>query len=266
MKRSHKTLVFVVLLVVLAAAAIVLATGAADLPIRDWLEFGVSWIETHRTLSWAVFLVAYVAVTVLLVPATFPTLAAGFLFGMPFGLVLVSAGSLLSASSAFLVGRFFARDWVKRRIERLAWFNALDIATRTDGFTIVALSRLSPLFPFFLLNYAFSVTGVRFRDYVLATWIGLLPILVLYVYVGSVAQDLMALTGGQFDDSPFGLALLIGGLAATVLLVVVITRKATRVLGRHLQHEAAGDIDVDTAAGADAEEAAGHRRRPRIDS
>ena len=115
------------------------------------------------------------------------------------------------------------------------------------------LSRLSPFFPFFLLNYAFGVTAVRFRDYILATWIGLLPPLVLYVYFGSLAQDLLALTEGDFDRGPFGLVLAVGGLIATVLLVVVITRKASRVLGAHLERESENGIG---AAGAGAAEAA----------
>jgi len=248
---SHKPLAFVVLLAVLGAAVILVATGTAELPIRAWLESGIAWIEAHRTLSWAVFVLGFAATTVLLVPATFPTLVGGFVFGFPLGVVPASAGSLLGACGAFLVGRFLARDWVKQRIERLPKFDALDSAVRTDGLKIVFLSRLSPFFPFFLLNYAFGVTGVRFRDYVLATWIGLLPALALYVYFGSLAQDLLTLTEGEFDRGPYGLALAVGGLAATVLLVVVIGRMATRVLGAHLERDTPAGSETEPADGAD---------------
>lgn len=251
MTRSYKPVAFVVLLAVLGATVVIVATGAAELPIRDWLAWGIAWIEANRTLSWAVFVLAYAVANVLLIPATFPTLVGGFVFGFPLGVVPASAGSLLGAAGAFLVGRFLARDWVKRRIERLPRFDALDSAVRADGFKIVFLSRLSPFFPFFLLNYAFGVTAVRFRDYVLATWLGLLPALALLVYFGSLAQDLLALTEGEFDRGPYGLALALGGLAATVILVVVIGRMATRVLGAHLQRGNAAGNDTEPADDAD---------------
>lgn len=250
MKTSYKPLAFVVLLALLGAALIIVATGALELPIRGWLASGIAWTEANRALSWAVYVLAFAATTVLLVPATFPTLVGGFVFGFPLGVVPASAGSLLGACGAFLVARFLARDWVKRRIERLPRFDALDNAVRADGFKVVFLSRLSPFFPFFLLNYAFGVTGVQFRDYVLATWIGLLPALALYVYFGSLAQDLLTLTEGEFDRGPYGLALAIGGLAATVLLVVVIGRMATRVLGEHLEGGSAAGSATEPADGA----------------
>ena len=232
MNSSYRALVFIVLLAVLGVAVV-------SLPVRDWLGAGVVWIEAHRGLSWAVYVGAYILATVLLFPGSLITLAAGFVFGLPLGVALVSVGSVLGASSAFLIGRFFVRGWVQRRIERLPRFSALDSAVGEQGFTIVLLARLSPLFPFNLLNYGLGVTSVRFRDYFFASWIGMLPGTVLYVYFGTVAQDLAALGGGDFDSGWFGLTLLAAGLAATVLLVVLITRKATRTLGQHLERQTA---------------------------
>src|SRR5690606_8718943 len=141
-------------------------------------------------LSWLAFIATYIVAAVLVVPGSVLTLGAGFVFGLPLGIVLVSVGSVLGAAAAFLVGRFFARDWVADRVARLPRFRALDSATRHDGFVIVCLARLSPLFPFNLLNYGLGLTGVRFRDYFFATWIGMLPATTLYVYVGTLAKDL----------------------------------------------------------------------------
>ena len=231
MKSSYKPLVFIVLLLVLGVAA-------AFVPLLDWLDAGVTWIAANRGLSWAVYVCVYILATVLLVPGSLITLVAGFVFGLPLGVVLVSAGSVLGASSAFLIGRFFVRGWAERRIERLPRFSALDSAVGEQGFTIVLLARLSPLFPFNLLNYGLGVSSVSFRDYFLASWIGMLPATVLYVYFGTVAQDLAALGAGEFDGGWLGFALLVGGLAATLLLVVLITRRATRALGAHLKREA----------------------------
>jgi uncharacterized membrane protein YdjX (TVP38/TMEM64 family) len=237
MKRHWKALILLVLLAALSAAAI-------WLPVRETLLGGVAWIQTQGSLAWLTYVLAYIVATVLLMPGSILTLAAGFVFGLPLGVALVSAGSVLGASCAFLVGRFLARDWVSHRIAHLPRFKALDSASRHDGFAIVLLARLSPLFPFNLLNYGLGITGVHFKHYVLASWIGMLPGTVLYVYVGTLASDLTELTA-QGLNGGWGRALLVAGFIATLILTVLITRKATRALKTHLSVEpeppAAGD-------------------------
>jgi uncharacterized membrane protein YdjX (TVP38/TMEM64 family) len=176
-----------------------------------------------------------VVATVLALPGSVLTLAAGFVFGLPLGVALTSVASVSGATCAFLVGRYLARGWVEQRIASSHKFAALDAATRHEGFVIVFLARLSPAFPFNLLNYGLALTAVRLRDYFLASWIGMLPGTVLYVYLGAAAGDLSQLQNGDVDSGPAGRLLLIGGLIATVLLTAIITRKATQTLGRHLQ-------------------------------
>jgi uncharacterized membrane protein YdjX (TVP38/TMEM64 family) len=232
MIRRYKPLLLIGLLAVMLSAA-------ALLPLGDWLTAGVAWIEAHRALAWAAYVSAYVVATVLVIPGSILTLAAGFIFGLPLGVALVSAGSVLGASCAFLMGRFLARDWIAQRIAGMPRFNALDQATRHEGFLIVLLARLSPLFPFNLLNYALGLTGVRFRDYFLASWIGMLPATVLYVYIGSAAMDLAQLSSGELQGGMTGRALFVAGLVATLVLTVLITRKATSTLAQHLERELA---------------------------
>ena len=223
----------------LAVMVVGMLVAVVLLPVAEWLTLGITWVETHPTLAWIAYVATYIVATVLVIPASILTLAAGFVFGLPLGVVLVSIGSVLGASAAFLVGRFFARDWVAKRIASLPRFQALDRATRHDGFVIVFLTRLSPLFPFNLINYGLALTSVRFRDYFLASWIGMLPATILYVYIGSVAKDLTELTSGGVQGGVVGRVLLFVGLAATVLLTIIITRKATRTLARHLEREPA---------------------------
>ncbi|MEE8543825.1 MAG: TVP38/TMEM64 family protein [Gammaproteobacteria bacterium] len=223
----------------LAVMIVSMLVAVVLLPVTEWLTLGIAWIETHPTLAWIAYVATYIVATVLVIPASILTLAAGFVFGLPLGVVLVSIGSVLGASAAFLVGRFFARDWVAKRIAGLPRFRALDRATRHEGFVIVFLTRLSPLFPFNLINYGLALTSVRFRDYFLASWIGMLPVTILYVYIGSVAKDLTELTSGGVQGGVVGRVLLFVGLAATVLLTIVITRKATRTLAQHLEREPA---------------------------
>ena len=225
--------------IVLAVVVVILLVVWALLPVTEWLTLGITWIETHPTLACIAFVATYIVATVFVIPASILSLAAGFVFGLPLGVAMVSIGSVLGASAAFLVGRFFVREWVAKRIASLPRFQALDQATRHEGFVIVFLSRLSPLFPFNLMNYGLALTSVRFRDYFLASWIGMLPVTVLYVYIGSVAKDLTELTSGGVQGGMVGHVLLFVGLAATVLLTIIVTRKATRVLSRHLEREPA---------------------------
>jgi uncharacterized membrane protein YdjX (TVP38/TMEM64 family) len=229
MRRNLKALLFL-------AAAATLAVVASLAPLGDWLAGGIAWIQAHREMAWGVFILSYIAATVLVIPGSILTLAAGFVFGLPAGVALVSAGSVLGAAAAFLVGRFFARAWVKEKIAKLPRFRALDDATHSDGFIIVLLVRLSPLFPFNLVNYGLGLTAVSFRNYFFASWIGMLPGTILYVYIGSLAQNFAELTDGV-ETGLAGRALLIGGFAATLILTLLVTRRATRALNRRLDAE-----------------------------
>jgi uncharacterized membrane protein YdjX (TVP38/TMEM64 family) len=211
------------------------------LPVGSWLSVMATWVESHRTFAWIIYIAAYTAASILIIPGTILTLAAGFIFGIPTGIFLVSLGSLTGAASAFIVSRFLARDWVSQRIKSFPSFRVLDKATRHKGFIIVLLARLSPLFPFNLLNYAFGLTAVRFRDYVLASWIGMAPAIVLYVYVGSVAENFSQLTANGIGEGTERNALLITGLVTTLILTVLIARMATRALTQHLKSETARD-------------------------
>jgi uncharacterized membrane protein YdjX (TVP38/TMEM64 family) len=213
------------------------AAAAVGLPLHDWLAWTLAWAGQHPHGARALFVLVYVLAAVLLVPGSILTLGAGFLFGLPLGIALVSIGSVLGAAAAFQVGRVFARAWVAERITDLPRFRALDIATRYDGFMIVFLARLSPLFPYNLLNYGLSLTAVRFRDYFLATWLGMLPATVLFVYVGSLAKSLTALVSGDVDAGWATRILLVVGFVATVALTVLITRRATRTLQTRLGSE-----------------------------
>ncbi len=231
MKNPAKPLLLAVFIAVMLLAVLLF-------PVREWLTVALLWTDTHRYLAWVLFIALYVIAAVLVVPGSLLTLSAGFLFGVPVGVMLVSAGSLAGACAAFGVGRFFARDWVAGRVARWRRFEALDRAAGQEGFVIVLLSRLSPLFPYNLLNYAFGLTAVRFRDYLFASWIGMAPVIVLYVYIGSAAKSLTEATGGGFDTGLQGKLLFGAGLAATLVLTIFITRKATRMLAQHLEEPA----------------------------
>ena len=223
------------------AAAIAFALIA---PVGEWFLGLVAWIDANRAVAWPIYVASYIVATVLMLPGSILTLAAGFVFGLPIGVALVSLSSVVGACCAFLVGRHLARDWVASRIAGLPRFSALDRAAGKDGFLIVLLVRLSPIFPFNLTNYGLGLTSVRFRDYLLASWIGMLPGTVLYVYIGSLALDVTELAGdgtGNLAAQPW---LLAAGFVATLALTVVITARATAILRRQLDAEASAGSDA----------------------
>lgn len=210
------------------------AVAVIALPVRDWLTASLRWTANHREVAWLIYIGLYVVATVCLLPGLILTIAAGVLFGLGAGTALASAGSVLGAVAAFFVGRTLARDWVGRKIAAWPRFRALDSALATRGFWIVLLTRLSPLFPFNVLNYAYGVTGVRARDYIVASWIGMLPATVLYVYAGTLAASLTAVFAGNAQIGSARYVLLGVGLAATLAVTILVTRLASRALDREL--------------------------------
>ncbi len=215
----------------LAVIAIVLAARYFEAPAL--LSRALDAIARLGAWGPALFVVLYVAATVLFLPGAILTLGAGFVFGVPLGAVVCSISATLGATAAFLVGRYVARGWVAKKIEGDTRFRAVDEAVAREGWKIVGLMRLSPVFPFNLLNYAFGITRVSLRDFVLASWIGMMPGTIMYVYLGSIAGTLAG--AGRASRTPAEWAFYGVGLLATVGVTVYVTRVARRALARRAQ-------------------------------
>ena len=224
-KSTRKWLLYLGAAIVLIAAGIV---GFKYFHGQELLKQASDWVAQLGLWGPVIFIAIYVVATVLFIPGSVLTLGAGAVFGVGWGSVYVSIASTLGATAAFLVGRYLARDSIARKIEGNERFAAIDKAVAKEGWKIVGLTRLSPVFPFTLLNYAFGVTQVKLRDYVLASWIGMMPGTIMYVYVGSLAQ---AATGER--ERTTGEWVLYGvGLLATVVVTVFVTRLAKRALAK----------------------------------
>jgi len=180
------------------------------------------------------FIVIYIVACVLLVPGSVLTIGAGFVFGISIGISTVSIGSTLGAGAAFLLARTLLRDWAARKVAANPRFLALDEAVGRQGFKIVLLTRLSPILPFNLLNYAFGLTRVSLRDYMLASWIGMLPGAVLYIYIGSAMRGLTELASGERSWTVEEKVLFAFGLMATVAVSFGIARLARRTLSQQI--------------------------------
>jgi uncharacterized membrane protein YdjX (TVP38/TMEM64 family) len=223
--------------VVALGALLILGRSAGDaIP-----EF-TAWVDGLGAWGPAVFMLAYAASVVAFVPASLLTLAAGAIFGIASGTLYTFAAATVGAALAFLVSRHLARGAIERKLADNQKFRSIDRAIGEQGRKIVFLLRLSPIFPFSLLNYALGLTRVDFADYVVAS-VGMLPATLLYVYWGKVAGDVAALAGGvELDRGPTDYAVWILGLAATIVATAMVTRIARRALA-----EATGDPSADAA-------------------
>lgn len=220
-----------------ACVVAVLLLGAKYFGIQSRLVQLLDWLRRLGTWGAVLFILIYVVACVLFVPGSLLTLGGGFVFGLKLGLVCVSVGATLGATCAFLVGRHFARAWVAAKVAGNGKFKAIDDAVAREGWKIVLLTRLSPVFPFNLMNYAFGLTRISLRDYFIASWIGMMPGAVMYVYLGSLANSLAALGSGRRERTPAEWALYGFGLVATVLVTILVTRIAKRALGRKIPAE-----------------------------
>ena len=195
---------------------------------RELLQSALEQIRQIGPWGPTVFILFYIVSCVALLPGSILTMGGGALFGVLWGSIYVSIGGTLGATAAFLVGRYLARDWVTRKIGAYPAFAAIDKAVADEGWRIVFLTRLCPIFPFFLMNYAYGLTRVSLRHYFLATWIGIIPGSTLFVYIGSLAS------AGDQQPSVMGWAWKGFILVTAVVTVAYITKVARRALSKRI--------------------------------
>ena len=225
------------LIIGLAVVALLLVL-AKVFNIQTHMKTVLTWIEAQGILGAVVFVGVYIIATVFFVPGSILTLGAGFVFGLLRGTVYVSIASTLGAGAAFLVGRYLARDWVSGKVEGNEKFKSIDDAVGREGWKIVGLTRLSPIFPYNLLNYAYGLTKVSFKGYFFTSWLTMLPGTIMYVYIGSLASDLATL-GGARERTTLEWILYGVGLAATVAVTVYVTAIARRAIKQKVTEETA---------------------------
>lgn len=218
-------------IIIFSMLVVALVTLVVLLPIKEITIAVLNWTKSIGPMGPVVVIVLYILACLLLLPGSILTIGAGFLFGLSWGTVTVSIGSVLGAAAAFLVGRTLARAWIAKKVADNQTFHRIDEAIGQAGFKLVFLLRLSPVFPFNILNYALGLTKVSFWSYFFASWIGMLPGTIMYVYLGSAARSLTAIaTGNLKQDSPAQTIFFWVGLAATIVVATLVTRIAQKSL------------------------------------
>ncbi|WP_143171025.1 TVP38/TMEM64 family protein [[Phormidium ambiguum] IAM M-71] len=217
-------------LAISATPALAQSANGGGLNPQEWLRNALQWIDSLGAVGAIAFILLYIIATVAFLPGSILTLGAGVVFGVVLGSFYVFIGATLGATAAFLVGRYLARSWVAKKIEGNHKFRAIDEAVGKEGLKIVLLTRLSPIFPFNLLNYAYGITGVSLKDYFIGS-IGMIPGTIMYVYIGSLAGSLAKIgTEAQPANPSVQWAIRIIGFIATVAVTIYVTKIARQAL------------------------------------
>ena len=217
-------------LVLIALAVFSLVMMWMFLPLSEWIERFRLWIIDLGVVGIVAFVLVYVFVTVVLGPATALTMTAGLAFGF-WGFPLVVGSATLAAAVAFLLGRYIARQRVLAMIECDPRLESLHQAFSDEGWRIVVLLRLSPLIPYGMQNYLFSVTNIGFLPYVVATLFGVMPASALYVYIGSLGAT------ANDEGGVMKWLLIVGGLMATAVVAWIIGKRAQQAIALHKEKE-----------------------------
>jgi len=213
----------------LLSIALALPSPAEALTLQDVVSGIETAVSAAGPLGPALFIVAYAAAAMLLVPASLLTVAAGFLFGPVLGSAVVSVAATVGAAASFIVGRYLARPFIAEKLQTDPKFAAVDSAIAAQGAKIVLLLRLSPVFPYTLLNYALSLTAIPFAEYVGASWLGMLPGTVAYVAIGGAGKAAAEASSGV-GVTPIQLAIYALGALGTLGATIVISRAASKAL------------------------------------
>ena len=224
-----------------------IAAAGYALPLAEWTTTLAERVQNTGAWGIGLFFAAYVLSTVAFLPGSVLTFAAGFVYGPLGGIAIASPASVTGATCAFLLGRTLLRGWAAARAEESPRVRAIDAAVRRKAFTIVLLLRLSPIVPFNALNYALSLSSVRVGIYVLASFLGMLPGTLFWVYLGSLVPTAAELSmtaaagGGRLR-----VVLYLGGLLATIAAAVIGARAARQALEAELRRPA-DDGSITTA-------------------
>ena len=192
----------------------------------------LNWINTLGWIGIVIFILVYIAACIFLIPGSVLTLGAGFIFGVTLTSIAASIASTLGATAAFIISRYFARERVLKKFEGKPFFHEIDMSVASKGWKMLFLLRLSPVVPFNILNYAMGLTSLKLKEYVLVSWIGMLPGTIMYSYIGSLASSLMTINSTIRQKTTPEWIIYGTGLLATVVVTIMITRTARNALSK----------------------------------
>ncbi|NET70329.1 MAG: TVP38/TMEM64 family protein [Sphaerospermopsis sp. SIO1G2] len=224
----------------LICLVVILIIAGQYINVLEILQEALVWVETIGIWGPIVFIFIYNIATLLFIPGSLLTMKGGCLFGIFWGFIYVLIAAMIGAILAFIIGRYCSQDWICKKLEKHPRFKAIDQAVSQEGWKIVLLTRLSPLFPFNLLNYAFGVTNISLKDYILGS-LGIIPGTMMYVYIGNLTTNLALIStdiqSTNLEVKVFQYFLQAIGLMATIYGTFYITKIAHKSLKQTIDSE-----------------------------
>jgi uncharacterized membrane protein YdjX (TVP38/TMEM64 family) len=200
------------------------------LPLETWLLDVIAWIKGLGPWGPVIFILLYIPSSVLMFPDFLPNAAAGAIWGVGVGTVAVSLGRVLGSAATFLLTRSIAGRWIERKMAADPRFAAVSEAVGREGFRLVVLLRLCPLFPVIMLNYTLGLTRVSLPAYAIGTLVGMIPRTLFLAYAGSGTQSLADLADGNKMNVTGHPMLYWGGLVLSLTIVIILANKARRLI------------------------------------
>ena len=225
LRRAVYTQVAVLLLFVALCAF-----GSRFLPLADWLAQVQQKVMHLGAWSAIWYPILYAGCNVLLLPGGLLSIGGGFFFGLWWGFFIILVGNVVGAAISFFLSRWIGRRWLRKKLLQNATLEALEPAVERDGWKIILLSQLHPLFPTSLLNYLYGLTTIRFRTCILWVAIGQAPGLFLYAYIGTLGQLSLNLIRGKSHPRIIEYWFWGGGLLLAVVVLGLLGRISLRLL------------------------------------
>ena len=208
----------------LAVASCIVAI-ISHLSVGEWLAATQQWLAGLGLWAIPAFVIIYVLAAVFWLPNIVLILAAGTLFGLTEGVISASIADTVSIAACFVIGQTVGRRWITGAIGENSRFHKLDRAFSEKGWKLVLLTRLSPVLPSNILNYGFSITRINFWEYLFFSWLGMLPVIFTYVYVGTFGASIFSP-----DQQAENLVFQALGLAATIGVLFYTTKLTASAL------------------------------------
>ncbi len=199
-------------------------------PIADWIAQVQQKVMHLGAWSAVCYPLLYACCNVLLLPGGLLSIGGGFFFGLWWGFFIILIGNVIGAAIAFFLSRWIGRGWLRRKLRANTTLGALEPAVEREGWKIILLSQVHPLFPTSLLNYLYGLTNIRFRTCILWVAIGQAPGLFLYAYVGTLGQLGLNLLRGKSHPRMIEYVVWGGGFLLSIVILGWLGRISLRLL------------------------------------
>jgi len=202
----------------------------------------LDWLDALGIWGPLLFIMIMMLVVVLVLPGVMFTAGAGFVFGLVEGTVCVVVGTTLGAALAFLIARYLFGDRASQFVLRRARLRLVSEELTPHGWKIVLLTRLVPFFPYKLSNYFFGLTQFSLRGFMGGTFVGVIPLSLHNVWLGSIAAGITVPGGHIAARTPFEWVLYGGGFLVIVGLIVYLNRLARRALADYTEEDVEEEV------------------------